>query len=264
MRLHIASASGNIFGYLFRHDLPLHFSGPHIAQQLNKNLGPELALDGLFVIEPPAGQVPLKLWHWDIDGSETFCSNGTRAALGVLSTSSHESITCISNNQTLILSQDGMRCGIKMPEGPPNGFRVNPQLNYPSYVYGWIGNPQLVITTSRLQDMDLSMVAPSLRHDVQFEEGTNVNFIESIEKGKFSIRSWERGIERESLCCGTGCALAAAWMALQTDELHWEITPASDPVWVTMDHVSPLGWNNLWLTGDIRVHPSKEIHLSVP
>ena len=74
------------------------------------------------------------------------------------------------------------------------------------------GVPHAVVIVDDL-DLDIMMLAPSIRHSSLFLEGANVNFVKlgrSLE-----IRTYERGVEGETLSCGTG-SVAAARIAAQT------------------------------------------------
>ena len=80
--LQIASASGNAFAYLWSEDAPPGFEGSRWARALCPK-GAGLGLDGLFLVDQPTAQGCWSMRHWDADGSETFCGNGTRAALAL-------------------------------------------------------------------------------------------------------------------------------------------------------------------------------------
>ena len=71
------------------------------------------------------------------------------------------------------------------------------------------GVPHAVIFTDNIDSIDLQEVAPSIRNADVFLEGANVNFAEK--RGEcFRIRTYERGVEGETLSCGTGSVAVAA------------------------------------------------------
>jgi len=79
---------------------------------------------------------------------------------------------------------------------------------------GWftvVGVPHLVVTVpTGLAALDLASLAPPLRrHPELGPEGANVSFVEVEAADRLSIRSWERGVEGETLSCGTGVVAAA-------------------------------------------------------
>jgi diaminopimelate epimerase len=60
-------------------------------------------------------------------------------------------------------------------------------------------------------------------------------------------------VEGETLCCGTGCAVAGAWLTDRTGVRAWEfLTAGWDPVAVTAEAVEMGRWKELWLSGKVR------------
>ena len=70
-----------------------------------------------------------------------------------------------------------------------------------------VGVPHAVIFVDDL-DLPISEIAPKIRFDPVFPRGTNVNFV-LVEHGDLKIRTYERGVEDETLSCGTGVAACA-------------------------------------------------------
>ncbi|NIA03254.1 MAG: diaminopimelate epimerase, partial [Nitrospirae bacterium] len=71
------------------------------------------------------------------------------------------------------------------------------------------GVPHAVIFVDDLERIDIDALAPSIRYHDNFPKGTNVNFINLAAEGHLNIRTYERGIEGETLSCGTGSVAAA-------------------------------------------------------
>ena len=74
------------------------------------------------------------------------------------------------------------------------------------------GVPHAVIFVDSLDDPELMQEAPKIRHDGIFPRGTNVNFVKVNSGNEITIRTYERGVEGETLSCGTGsvaCAVIA-------------------------------------------------------
>jgi diaminopimelate epimerase len=250
--LQLASASGNAFAYLWEDEAGPGFDGPRWARALGRP-GQGLALDGLFLLARPRPGTPWKLEHWDSDGSATFCSNGTRAAVAVAGAPEGSEVGVRSNGLPVLLRRDEDGIGLRLPEG--EGFGLQPvTIGCPfPHAYGWIGNPQLVIEHPDVAGLDLAAFAPPLRHHRALPQGANVNAVQVEGEGRVRIRSWERGVEGETLCCGTGCAVAGAWLASRTGRLRWTFSPAGpDPVTVALDGIEGGAWRGLWLSGPVR------------
>ncbi|MBW6470294.1 MAG: diaminopimelate epimerase [Methanosarcinaceae archaeon] len=73
------------------------------------------------------------------------------------------------------------------------------------------GVPHAVIFVEDL-DLDILGIAPKIRFDPIFPNGTNVNFVKMDSEGEVTIRTYERGVEDETLSCGTG-SVASAYLA---------------------------------------------------
>jgi diaminopimelate epimerase len=74
------------------------------------------------------------------------------------------------------------------------------------------GVPHAVILVEAVDVVDVEAVAPAIRHHASFEKGANVNFVEKTGENSIRIRTFERGVEEETLSCGTGATAAAAIM----------------------------------------------------
>ena len=88
------------------------------------------------------------------------------------------------------------------------------------------GVPHLVVGCSGdLEKVDVNNLGRSLRFDPLFgQEGTNVNFIKIQSADEISIRSYERGIEGETLSCGTGVAAAAVIFMQKNNKKSTKVT----------------------------------------
>ena len=173
-------------------------------------------------------------------------------------------IEAISNGERILLRRQGDEVGIRMPEGIGFGLQPVPMATPGSSGFGWIGNPQLVVRVPSVDDVDLPAFAPPLRHHQSVPDGTNVNVVEIMARGSAKIRSWERGVEGETLCCGTGCAVAAAWLAATEGIAEWRLHTAGGEVVSVQLTLEPGGaWRDLWLSGRVvrlgTVHPDAAI-----
>ncbi len=72
------------------------------------------------------------------------------------------------------------------------------------------GVPHAVIFVDSLDDPGLMDIAPDIRYDTIFPKGTNVNFVHVDSRNEITIRTYERGVEGETLSCGTGSVASAA------------------------------------------------------
>ena len=72
------------------------------------------------------------------------------------------------------------------------------------------GMPHVVIPVRKIDDVDLRREGAAIRYHKMFSpNGADVNFIEKCEPNKIAIRTYERGVENETLACGTGSVASA-------------------------------------------------------
>jgi len=72
------------------------------------------------------------------------------------------------------------------------------------------GVPHAVIFVTNVESVDIAAAAPPIRHHNSFPKGANVNFVQKSGDDTITIRTFERGVEAETLSCGTGATAAAA------------------------------------------------------
>jgi len=207
------SGAGNDFVLL--EGLPKGRSGPALARALcDRRLG--VGADGLLVMSRRAGTV--RLDYWNADGSSAFCGNGSRcaalwaAARGWVKGRSFELAT---NRGPLTARLTGPgRAEVSMPA--PKNIRLGQHL----LVKGRrlqihtvdTGVPHAVVFVPHADEVDAAGLGRSLRfHKALGRAGANINFVE-IKGDALIVRTYERGVEAETLACGTG-VVAAAFVA---------------------------------------------------
>lgn len=90
--------------------------------------------------------------------------------------------------------------------------------------YVLIGVPHFIVFVKNLWDGDIGHISRKIRfHDHFGNDGTNVDFVEVRDSGYMAIRSYERGVEKETLACGSGC-IAASLAAAALEKLASPVT----------------------------------------
>ena len=91
-----------------------------------------------------------------------------------------------------------------------------------------VGVPHLVVPVNHLQAVDLDRVARPLRsHPDLGGEGANVHLVEVVDDGALAIRSLERGVPQEVLCCGSGVVAAALVTMAELGTTALDVLPRS-------------------------------------
>jgi diaminopimelate epimerase len=174
--------------------------------------------DGLFLIEP-SDRVDFKWRFHNADGSEAeMCGNGARcvARFAVLNHIAKEQLTFETLAGDISAHVRGDQVRIKMSE--PRDLVLDesvPVAGYPLPISRVnTGVPHVVMEVKDLEGTNVKAVGQTIRFHPQFAPaGTNVNFIAPVDKALWAIRTYERGVEDETLACGTGNVAAALVLA---------------------------------------------------
>jgi diaminopimelate epimerase len=117
------------------------------------------------------------------------------------------------------------------------------------------GVPHVVIFVEGLDKIDVSGIGRTLRYHKKFApRGTNVNFVETLSQDSFKIRTYERGVEDETLACGTGTVASALIFARKSGATHKieAYTRGGEKLTVYFER-SKNSFNNVWLEGRARI-----------
>ena len=203
--------------------LPSTWSDDEIRELCDRKTG--VGSDGVLVVTPE-GTHDLHVDFRNPDGSRSFCGNGTRCALAWALDAG------LVQAPVQLHAVDGLHVGTLRSDGTPGlTFRVpaHPELREPMLTGSFhacfidTGSPhhiEWLRSESMLSEFSLNDEAPSLRHHEMYApSGTNVNVVAS-EQGILHIRTFERGVEDETLSCGTGVVAAALgeWERVSTLE----------------------------------------------
>lgn len=180
--------------------------------------------DGVLAVEP-VGRDRARLHYRNADGSHAlFCGNGTRCAAraAVELLGLPRRLTVETDWVALPAEVDGAVVTLELP--PPARPPRAVELEAAGRRWrGWlleVGVPHLVLPVDDLEGLEPAVVAPPLRrHPDLGPEGANVNFVSPRAAGEIALRTFERGIEGETLCCGSG-VVAAARVAMAQGAPH--------------------------------------------
>lgn len=178
--------------------------------------GLSVGADGLILLEPST-KAHLRLRLFNPDGSQSpFCGNGARCAaryafLKVAAGRTMSLETGAGVVSARVLPDGRVEVEVPLPPEEPRPVEVSlPRATVPALLVS-AGVPHLVVFVRNLSAVPVPSLGASLRRAPEVgPEGANVDFVSTVGGGPYPIRTFERGVEGETLACGTG-AVAAAW-----------------------------------------------------
>lgn len=170
--------------------------------------------DGFILIEP-SETVDFRWRFYNADGSKAeMCGNGARCAarFAFLNQIAAAQMTFQTDVGTVNAQVSGSRVKVSMPD--PTELKLDYSLSLqkgPLTVSSVnTGVPHVVVITEQIDDMDVFSLGREIRYHPDFSPaGTNANFICSLGDTGIAIRTYERGVEDETLACGTGSIASA-------------------------------------------------------
>lgn len=188
-----------------------------IAALCDRHFG--IGADGLIVLEESA-VADFRMVYYNSDGRPgTMCGNGGRCTTLFARRSEwinsdscrfealdglHE-VTLLTGERNATVGE--VRLGLHNVDGAERiseGYLLD------------TGSPHLVMFVEDVEKVDVFGLGRKFRQDERFKDGTNVNFVQKG-TGEIIVRTYERGVEDETLSCGTGVAAAAMATFLDND-----------------------------------------------
>jgi diaminopimelate epimerase len=215
--------------------------------------------DGLILIEP-SDKADFSWRFYNSDGSRAeMCGNGARCA------ARFAYVNGIAGENLTFETDAGIVCGqvyadrakVKMPD--PTDLRLDYSIeltNGPLTVSSInAGVPHVVIMQDAIEDVDVFGLGREIRnHEAFAPAGTNVNFICRQGSGRLAIRTYERGVEDETLACGTGSIASALVSSIK---FNWTspinlLTRGKESLTIHFAEDNGI-FSNVYLEGDARI-----------
>jgi diaminopimelate epimerase len=227
--------------------------------------GTGVGADGIVFLGP--GSVPgaVRMAYFNSDGSRAalcgnaaLCSTRLAAHLGLGSSVGMRLETDAGTYESRCNRADG-RAELRLaPVAPPAAV---PELKLHEgeqrAVLGVVGVPHLIVLVDDVEHVDLGPRGKALREDLALgSEGANVNFVApGGGPSEWRMRSYERGVEGETLACGTGAVAVAC--ALE----HWNLATLPITLWTRSGRCLEVkgrrgesgGYEDVWLVGEARL-----------
>jgi diaminopimelate epimerase len=236
--------TGNDFIIIDNRTNTIQLSTGQIAFLCHRKFG--IGADGLMLLETAEGY-HFKMVYYNADGNEsTMCGNGGRCitafARHLNLINEHAFFVAIDGEHQAQFTQDN-QVALQMND-------VHEIQHFATHSILNTGSPHYVVWHKNLGEIDVFTEGRAIRNKTEFApKGINVNFVAPLTEG-LSVRTYERGVEDETLSCGTGvtaAAIAASKDAVGTFET--QIKTLGGDLKVTFTKNSPTTAIAILLTG---------------
>ena len=176
-----------------------------IARLCDRKFG--IGADGLMLLEDDNSS-DFRMVYFNADGREgSMCGNGGRCMVDF----AHH--LGIIKDSASFMAIDGLHTA----QWEPGNVRLQMQdvddiREKPQYVFMDTGSPHHVQLIENLETFDVHEEGKRLRYGLYGASGSNINFVEQLGEDTFAVRTYERGVEAETLSCGTGVTAVALGM----------------------------------------------------
>ncbi len=214
----------------------------------NRNFG--IGADGLMLLENKPGYDFL-MRYFNSDGREgSMCGNGGRCIvhfakeLGII------------DRKAVFSGIDGSHEAMIDPEGTVR-LRLQDvtgvETDGPAYVLN-TGSPHYVVFAGNIEHLDVLKAGREIRYSKKYyEDGINVNFVELLSEG-IRIRTYERGVENETLACGTGSVAAAlcTMAGKESGRKNIRVETRGGLLEVNFMKTGESAFSDIWLKGPVK------------
>ena len=213
------NGAGNDFVVVDNRSRQFSLDGPAIARLCDRHRG--VGADGLLAVEPADGEADFRMRYYNADGGEAeMCGNGARCFARFAARLMPVKPDAVSfETPAGVISARLAGDLVSLDMGRPTAHR-EPR----SHGIGGdgveihflnTGVPHAVVFVPDVESVDVVSLGRAIRHHEAFApKGTNANFAQVLAPGKLLLRTYERGVEGETLACGTGVCAAALLHAL--------------------------------------------------
>ncbi|MEO8253553.1 MAG: diaminopimelate epimerase [Flavobacterium sp.] len=168
-----------------------------------------IGADGLILLENDA-KTDFKMVYYNSDGNQsTMCGNGGRCLVAFAKQleviGNTTSFSAIDGLHHAAVDQDGI---VSLQMIDVEAIKINAEYSFLN-----TGSPHHIQLVDDLQNYNVKDKGAAIRYgELYGKAGSNINFVKKIDEATFALRTYERGVEDETLACGTGATAAAIAM----------------------------------------------------
>jgi diaminopimelate epimerase len=207
------NGAGNDFVMIDNRVGDLHLGSDQIAKICDRHRG--VGADGVLVLERAANGADFRMRYYNADGGEAeMCGNGARCfaryadrVAGPREKVSFETPAGVIGAE---LQGELVRLAMSEPKDMQLGMTIAlPERKVAAHFVN-SGVPHVVVPVDDLEETDVRGLGSAIRrHELFAPKGANVNFLKERGPRQIAIRTYERGVEDETLACGTGVVASA-------------------------------------------------------
>ena len=170
--------------------------------------------EGVILIQP-SQKADFRMRFFNPDGNEVeMCGNGARCVASLAHQIGVASSPMTIDTVAGVLTADLVGEQVRLHMTDPHGWRMGQEMVVGGLLrsYGFVntGVPHAVLECDDIERCDVQALGSEIRHHANFApQGTNANFFVITGGSSLSIRTYERGVEDETLACGTGIVATA-------------------------------------------------------
>ncbi len=257
------NGAGNDFVLLDNRAGTLALDRHAIARLCDRHRG--VGADGVLLVEtpPPGTAAEFRMRYHNADGGEAeMCGNGARCfaryAARLTGGGTRESLAFQTEAGLIRARFDGELVHLEMSQ-PTDGaalgeWPLDDGTPLPRSYFINTGVPHVVVLVDDVETVDVHPIGRAIRFHERFApKGTNANFIEPYSTGEIILRTYERGVEGETLACGTG-ATASALIHAEANDLVGVVSVAvrvrsGDVLRIGFERSGPFRFSHVTLGG---------------
>ncbi|MFV0248336.1 MAG: diaminopimelate epimerase [Tenacibaculum sp.] len=204
-----------------------------------------IGADGLILLENDKHN-DFKMLYYNLDGSKnTMCGNG-----GICIVAFAKKLGLCELKTSFNAVDNLYRAWIKNHSISLQMKDIDKVEIYDSHCFVDTGSPHHVELASNLDSFKVNERGKKIRNELYGGKGSNVNFVEQLSKDSFKIRTYERGVENETLACGTGAvAVAVAMFAIKKTKDNFVKIIAKGGELLVSFNENKGSYNKVFLTG---------------
>ena len=208
------NGAGNDFILIDNRSLGLTLNSQQVAALCDRHAG--IGADGLMLLEE--SQTSKADWSWKFynsDGSDAeMCGNGARCFAAFVKQLTHASDGLSFDTMAGVISAsfDQSNVTVNLTEPGPMDLDRSIDIKGSEMLVHSVntGVPHAVVFVEDADQCMVNDLGAGVRYHEHFApKGTNVNFVQILKPGRIRVRTYERGVEGETLACGTGVTAAS-------------------------------------------------------